>query len=555
MIVKNTVIVCVLLLLSVCVYSSSAARNPRSRRNAAVHSPTASEQEILETLQKSGSESSGSMDCVPYVRLMKLTCLNVQDFYGKDKIKLKILADNKSQAPIIHELGQGESVELNKKIEAKARLVVDADELDEGYLSYSRSTTVARQSVHMVKPNLGKSYRQGVMKFGRYYTLSYQVQRCGDTKTGSESEDEQVKSTKKGGGSSGAIAKGATAAAKAITSRQTASNFASLLKTRYCTASGNNVFTDKLGFKYYMNKAQTVAKLDGDKYMLITPQATYYATTKDPDHPKETKRHSTIHYAYIKLATQHDHVMVRARSGDPKWHKAKLENGHLRVMLEVQNRNGKTAIMALTNPGEAEPNWVSVRSNWKTHPSTGDNVQAVYLKQVWVEATLTKGSVLPCLWPAQVCSLLQEHITPETERVHKYGELKTLHQRLVCTARFESGFMPSAVNDKNTDGSCDVGLFQTNSVHWKAEPKSSCHYKWREERCKKEMEALKDPEYTMPFVVRIFEKQGINAWYAYRDYCRPLNEWSKARYACPPVVPELNTPDDYLTKWDENTHF
>lgn len=38
--------------------------------------------------------------------------------------------------------------------------------------------------------------------------------------------------------------------------------------------------------------------------------------------------------------------------------------------------------------------------------------------------------------------------------------------RFVCIAKYESGHRCSALNDGNSDGSSDYGLFQCNSQYW-----------------------------------------------------------------------------------------
>ena len=81
-----------------------------------------------------------------------------------------------------------------------------------------------------------------------------------------------------------------------------------------------------------------------------------------------------------------------------------------------------------------------------------------------VEVLPGEGSLAPCLNQAEVCALIQEQF-PSPVPISN-ARTAALHARLMCTAFFESGFVPTKMYTGNTDKSADCGLFQINSVHW-----------------------------------------------------------------------------------------
>lgn len=78
--------------------------------------------------------------------------------------------------------------------------------------------------------------------------------------------------------------------------------------------------------------------------------------------------------------------------------------------------------------------------------------------------------------------------------------------KMVCTAKYESSFNPSATNNNN-NGSTDYGLFQINSVHLGSTP-----------GCPSSANALFDPLTNAQCAYGVYELQGVNAWVAYRSH-------------------------------------
>lgn len=78
--------------------------------------------------------------------------------------------------------------------------------------------------------------------------------------------------------------------------------------------------------------------------------------------------------------------------------------------------------------------------------------------------------------------------------------------RMVCTAKYESGFYERA-SHRNRNGTVDRGLFQVNSVHLQGTP-----------GCPRSGEALFDAATNAACARSIYDLQGINAWYGYRAH-------------------------------------
>lgn len=76
---------------------------------------------------------------------------------------------------------------------------------------------------------------------------------------------------------------------------------------------------------------------------------------------------------------------------------------------------------------------------------------------------------------------------------------------MTCTAKYESGLNPNAVNMFNDNNTIDIGLFQINSVHW-----------GKVQHCHKE--TLFNPIDNAKCAREIYLLQGFNAWYAFQKY-------------------------------------
>lgn len=78
--------------------------------------------------------------------------------------------------------------------------------------------------------------------------------------------------------------------------------------------------------------------------------------------------------------------------------------------------------------------------------------------------------------------------------------------RMVCTAKYESGFYERAVNNRNRNGSVDRGLFQINSIHLGLKG------------CPKTAEALMTAKTNAACALVIWKLQSNTAWYGYRKH-------------------------------------
>jgi lysozyme C len=97
------------------------------------------------------------------------------------------------------------------------------------------------------------------------------------------------------------------------------------------------------------------------------------------------------------------------------------------------------------------------------------------------------------LSPSEVASLLRgagfrESVIPE----------------MVCTAKYESSYYAGAQN-RNTNGSTDYGLFQINDRYW-LRP------------CGVTRQQLLDPATNARCAKRVFDEQGLDAWYGYKAH-------------------------------------
>lgn len=105
---------------------------------------------------------------------------------------------------------------------------------------------------------------------------------------------------------------------------------------------------------------------------------------------------------------------------------------------------------------------------------------------------------VPTLTAAQVAGLVKQAGFPES-----------VHVTMVAIARAESGFRVEAVNNANSNGSSDYGLFQINSVH---------QYDSRR--------LTSDAAYNTQCAKSIYDSQGLRAWSVYNNgaYQQYVNE-------------------------------
>ena len=77
--------------------------------------------------------------------------------------------------------------------------------------------------------------------------------------------------------------------------------------------------------------------------------------------------------------------------------------------------------------------------------------------------------------------------------------------KMLCTIKYESAFYERASNH-NSNGSFDYGLFQVNSIHM------------HDAGCPRTSAGLYDAAANTKCALRIYESQGINAWYGYQKH-------------------------------------
>ncbi len=83
------------------------------------------------------------------------------------------------------------------------------------------------------------------------------------------------------------------------------------------------------------------------------------------------------------------------------------------------------------------------------------------------------------------------------------GFPSTVINKMVCTAWYESNWHTASYNT-NRNGSVDIGLLQINSIHWKG--------------CGATRTSLISPPTNAACGRKIFQTQGLSAWYAYRNH-------------------------------------
>lgn len=231
-----------------------------------------------------------------------------------------------------------------------------------------------------------------------------------------------------------------------------------------------------------------------------------------------------VHDAYVRVPTLHNEVGFR-KHGSTQYVYVPVVKGRVSVRVVVNLSNGKRTMSVETPSGS-----VRLRTQWKKHPTTGVTMPALYGKVVKIPGRVVRGRLAPCLDARGVCALVQKvfHDRP-----------KALHQKMMCAAKHESGWVPSVYqHEANVDGSMDAGLMQINSVHWarilKAPAGVSCARRlWKSEpRCMALRDRMLDPEVNMRAARDIYLKQGIGAWYGFSNHCTN-DRYLKPRYNCP----------------------
>jgi lysozyme C len=123
---------------------------------------------------------------------------------------------------------------------------------------------------------------------------------------------------------------------------------------------------------------------------------------------------------------------------------------------------------------------------------------------------LLAGRRLP---PSEIADLLRAAGIPERD----VG-------RMVCTAKYESSFYAGAQH-RNTNGTTDWGLFQINDRYWLGP-------------CGVTRQELLDPTTNVACAAKVYEAQGMGAWYAYKAHRSECDRYQVAA-AVPDGMPEV----------------
>ena len=100
--------------------------------------------------------------------------------------------------------------------------------------------------------------------------------------------------------------------------------------------------------------------------------------------------------------------------------------------------------------------------------------------------------------------------------------------KMLCAIKYESNFYEKASN-KNRNGSSDYGLLQINSIHLGSSG------------CPSSASALYNAATNAKCALRIYNSQGINAWYGYQKH---RTEWNSYRAPSGSAAATGNTTPD-----------
>lgn len=118
--------------------------------------------------------------------------------------------------------------------------------------------------------------------------------------------------------------------------------------------------------------------------------------------------------------------------------------------------------------------------------------------------------------------------------LHAAGFADASIPKMVCTAFYESGWRDRSWNARNSNGTTDRGLFQVNSAHLK-----------KGGLCARiGTEDLWDPAINASCAKKIFDAQGLGAWYGYRAHRATKIEGGRRLLGCDvyKLGDDLDTP-------------
>jgi C-type lysozyme/alpha-lactalbumin family len=91
---------------------------------------------------------------------------------------------------------------------------------------------------------------------------------------------------------------------------------------------------------------------------------------------------------------------------------------------------------------------------------------------------------------------------------------------MTCLAQYESSFRPLVTN-RNKNGTTDYGLLQINEI-------------WLKD-CRVTSNQLKNPYINAKCALRVYQKQGLNAWVAFKKHRRQCLKYQMAQTHNTPV--------------------
>jgi len=116
--------------------------------------------------------------------------------------------------------------------------------------------------------------------------------------------------------------------------------------------------------------------------------------------------------------------------------------------------------------------------------------------------------------------------------IRQAGFPESVVGKMLCTIKYESNFYERASN-RNNNGSSDYGLFQVNSIHFRAPG------------CPSSAAGLYDAATNTKCALSIYKSQGINAWYGYKKHRSECDSYrAPASGAAPSNGTADPTPDD-----------
>jgi lysozyme C len=114
--------------------------------------------------------------------------------------------------------------------------------------------------------------------------------------------------------------------------------------------------------------------------------------------------------------------------------------------------------------------------------------------------------------------------------IRQAGFPESVVGKMLCTIKYESNFYERASN-RNSNGSSDYGLFQVNSIHF------------HDAGCPSSAAGLYDAAANTKCALRIYNSQGINAWYGYKKHRSECDGYRAPASGAAAPTPAAGTAD------------